>query len=706
MAIQSVFRIPEDLASIDRPIHELDLPDGRWQVALRRDLAEHGPLVLGPLRLSGEVALSTHVTRTAVPPVGAFVGDAGERATAYVSLLVQGEAAGGVDLSHLPGSGGPAIPTPIGEGEDAGSAVAGRTGGAAAATLRWAQHRRISQDLTLRQALTGLLAGLKDPFDPTDPAGLGPGEVLEVARCTSARATHAATWNTAVVRELLATARGGLELGEPARLAASVAGTVSLTMSLAGAFTLTVESGDRGAGWVRLRLTHRRDDLAGADLRLAASALPRGLDGVARALLTRVLRLPPAGADSAPFRRLVDAVAGWVAALAREGATASLGSALNRTRGREALADLQFLLPQRSAEYLAAACRGDLTSALSLAEPSGQSGIALGPCLLSDHLRRHRTFTLSLRLLGQGVQRETGRLAAHRVTRGSDGALWIEGQAAATVNQRTRRELEELAVVFDLCAVAGAAEPERELSAALHRAVTVSRGRRHAAALARQHLAGAVALHRLDGGRAAALARELAAAPLPYTFRLTAAFPPSHARLLFALDQPGLGQARFRAGLWAVYSAAVRALDLEVPTTDPRRPCPMWLLVTEERIAAIRRSPFLAAEPRRLPPLAADGHRFDQGAPARGFWLHLALAHTFVEALVAARRVLRRSEPGAALGRELSALARVAARLRDQAGWLTGASHDARHLMLPLLVGVDDCDLTLTFSRGDLTVTL
>lgn len=685
MPVNLPLRIPEGPALLDRPIRDLLLSDGHWHMELRQDFPAGGAALLGPFRLAGGAAVSVHITRTAVPPVGAFVGDPGERSAAYVSLLVEAHGVTGLEAEHA---------TP-----------AGRAAGTASGEIRWAQHLPVTQERTVRQALATLFGRLKNPFDPADAAQLEAGEVLEVRRDTAAQAALSVTWDAVVLRELVPLGRVRVSLGEPLQVHSGAAAAVTVTMRAAGRLTVTVERGDRGPDWVRVRVRHHHEDVAGSSLRLTASLLPQGLDRVARAVLGQALG---SGGDPVPAEHLGALSSNLVQRVAdriREGAMAAIGAALNRTRGREALADIQFRLPGRTSEYGAAVSHGDLAPAQQAAAGGREAGIALGACLLQQHLRRHRTVTVSLRLLGYSLDREAGRLASLRVTTGADGALWVAGSAAATLSRRTRRQLEDMAILFDLHAAAGQSGADIDLTASLQRTAVVSRGRRAATAAARRHLSAAVGLGRLDLVAAEKLAEELDGQPLPYVFRLTAEFTPRAARRLFALDDPGLGPTLYRARLWAVYSTAVRTLGLTVPAADPRRPCPLWRLVTEERIAAIRRQPFLALEPRRLPPLTLEGFRLDLAA-ARGFWLHLAHAHAFIEAVAATRRLLQRADPAADLGRTISSLATLAGRLRDHAGWLGGEAAEDRHLMLPLLVGADECDLRLSLARGGLDVTV
>lgn len=686
-----VEKVLTELKQLAKPIKDMGLSDGHWLKEVTKDALSKSALKeLATLKLQPKATLSLHLTQRSDPPIDGFEGSALEKESAFASI----EIASTVDATLEQAS-----PTGVLSAEV-------KYGAQANASARYVQHRKTTGEATGAAAIRGLLRTLRNPFDPDSVASLERGEVLQLELGGSAALRATAGWSYGLTRELAGGTLASLGVSTLPLLDVGVKAGLTLTASLSGELRLLVMRSEKGAEKVRVQLHKRSGDMVGVGLKMTAAASVTQLDGFVTELVRKALKPSPELEATDAYKKLLANVADEAKQVVEKGLKAELEAGINRSSSLDALLDLDITLPERADVYRQMLA-GDFTDALDKAVGPGANGVELNACSLKEVVKKLRSLSLHLNLLGFDLTRELKAYSEKTVTRGGDGAIWLSGKAGASLKQKAGEELETAALVFDLVATKLVGEQLQQpptYSARLERSFATANSA-EIRTLLPQHLKGAVALGLLDEEKRQPLEAAFVAEAGTYTFELAIDFPWSCLNRVFCVDRAELGEKGYVAHVWRTFGSALRCLDATVPSTDSKRPCPMSLLLTEDRIATISERPYIALDISDPSPIAAAGYRFDP-PHARIFWLQLGHVYYFVRSLAATRQALLRGTVERELAKQLTSLAHMAAALRDGVGAVKSRSIEAQYLMLALLAGERPGGARITFKRGKLEVTV
>jgi hypothetical protein len=254
-------------------------------------------------------------------------------------------------------------------------------------------------------------------------------------------------------------------------------------------------------------------------------------------------------------------------------------------------------------------------------------------------------------------------------------------------------------VVFDLAATAaaGAGLTRLDVAARIARSLTETRPS-VIPALLHAHLAAARGLGRFDDTGVASVAAGLLAEHGAYTYAFDLAVPPAAAPRVLLLDVEA-GERALRRRAWAAFLAAAKLAEQPLPGPGRRaRLLSACVTPAMTELVVARPGEVLDIVFGRRAPLTRLPRATEVAA-----WLHLLQAHAFIGALLAARAAVRARRDAQSIADDL---ARLAARARDQVGAVAGTTVEAKYLMLAHLAGPKRCTLALTFSRGNVSVTV
>ena len=399
----------------------------------------------------------------------------------------------------------------------------------------------------------------------------------------------------------------------------------------------------------------------------------------------------------------------FIASRVQEGVSAELTAGLNRTRTSEALLELDFAIEDTGLLCIEA-MKGNFTPALERARAPGATGVEIVGGTLREVTRRTSSYyNLRLNLLGFRLRVDFQRFdEVEFETDARTGMLTIAGRGGARLTSETRRRFQELSFLFDAY---GAFEqrgdvvltsPETDFRAHLLRTATYP-GQKRVHPLIRKHLGGARRLGLLDAERATDLAGVLLDdASATYGYELRLSFPPDAIRRMFSLDLAE-SDTRLRIRLWRWIREGCAILD--IPIAHPRGDVPLSETLVDSAIEAVRLGgPFLPGGrvPDAIRALEVDDRHFAEGA-SRQIWFYLRDAHDFVESYLAARRMLRQQVP---LRNATRTLSQIAARAIRGVGALDLQPFDAKYLVFALAEGLREVEISMTFRRGNIDVTL
>jgi len=389
---------------------------------------------------------------------------------------------------------------------------------------------------------------------------------------------------------------------------------------------------------------------------------------------------------------------------AEQGMQAELSLGVNRSRTKEALVVLDFDLDNEpAADACLKAMKGNFNPGLLRANGPGAHGVELVSGALKDTLRRSRSFSLQLNLLGLELGKTVKSWDELTVeTDLGDDSVYIVGQAATELYSSVGRRIQELSFVFDLYGGAQRRdddklylEPGAGFSATIHRRSEFARLNR-IRKLVPSHLNAARQLKPLEADAAAALEQRLLAEDGSYSFTLDLSFPPEALRHAFLVDQPQLKDAEVRQLLWGKFKTALEMFDLTVQ--DGRKHHLLSALITDKGIAQVQSTPDAF---KKFPAPVVDGGRLSAG-PTFEVWGYVRSGYDFIEGCVKARRALLSDKPAKKVNKALRDMSRRAA----SAPGTFSNRIDAKYLSLALVEGPVLSSVTITLARGAVSVTL
>ena len=425
---------------------------------------------------------------------------------------------------------------------------------------------------------------------------------------------------------------------------------------------------------------------------------------------------------TAPLDRLASSVEEWldgyrqarqkalehVIERAKQGITAELSAGINRARTTEALLELDFVLETAGLLCLEA-MKGNFAPALERAQAPGATGVEIVTGLLKSSTKTDRFYSLRLNFFGFTASVDFRRW--NEVTVEEDvaaGTLSISGRSGAQITAETNRRVNELSFIFD---VYGGFERrgdeilttvDTNYKAALSRSATF-RDTARIRPLMRWHVEGARRLGLIGQERSDELIDALhgnSARSYDYTMRL--AFPPSSFGRMFSLDLP-VSDGTLRIRLWRLMREAVAALD--IPIAHVHGPVPLSETILESTIEAVQLNPIIGPGGRL--PAAFRGLRFEnrlfQEGAQRQIFFYQRNAHFFIEAYLRARRHLLE---GDRLQDVTKTLAGITADSVRGVGAIDLKPFDAKYLVFALAEGMREVEISMSFHRGSVDVTI
>ena len=412
------------------------------------------------------------------------------------------------------------------------------------------------------------------------------------------------------------------------------------------------------------------------------------------------------------YRQARQKAAEFVKERAREGITAELKAGFNRTRTSEALLELDFVL--ESAGLLCIeTMKGNFKPALERALTPGATGVEIAGGTLKETSKKTRFYNLKLNLFGFRAKVDFESWSQVQVTTDvRTGALSISGEAGAKLTADTNRHFNELSFLFDAY---GAFEQrgdtilttsETDFRATLLRSTELRKAPHFRPAM-RRHLRGARLLGLLDREREAELIELLFSdTASTYDYELGMAFPATAVERMFALDRPD-GDKQLRAKLWQWMRQASDILDviLEHGGAGNVQDARLSHMYVESAIDFVRKKPMLLpgnAVPQAIRAIRPGGHSLQIGAYRRA-WAYLRNAHFFIEGYLKTRHYLRSQVP---LQQATDALSKIAGKAITGAGAISLQPFDAKYLVFALAEGLREVELSMTFRRGQVDVTI
>lgn len=389
---------------------------------------------------------------------------------------------------------------------------------------------------------------------------------------------------------------------------------------------------------------------------------------------------------------------------AEQGVQAELSVGVNRSRTKEALIELDFDLDNRGAAGdCLAAMKGNFTPGLLRANGQGAHGVELVSGALKNTLKRSRSFSLKLNLLGLKLGKTVKSWDELTVeTDLGDDSVYLVGQSATELHMNVGQRIQELSFVFDFYGGAQRRDddklylaPDAGFTATIHRRSEYAKVNRIRALLPK-HVRAARQLKAMDPAAAEVLEKQLLDQKGSYQFTLDFSFPPKAMRAAFLLDQPKLKNRDAERILWEKYLEALDMFDQTIQVG--RKHYLLSALVTEKGVAQVRSMPDAF---RKFPTPVVDGSRLPEG-PARAVWFYIRSGYDFIRGYAKARRALLSDRPAKKVNKALRNMSRSAA----SAPGSFADRVDAKFLSLALVEGPDLATVTITLARGDVSVTL
>jgi hypothetical protein len=393
-----------------------------------------------------------------------------------------------------------------------------------------------------------------------------------------------------------------------------------------------------------------------------------------------------------------------VVARAQQGITAELTAGINRTRTSETLLELDFVL-NTAGLLCIEAMKGNFAPALERARTPGATGVEIVSGTLKEHTKKERFYSLRLNFFGFSTKVDFQRWNQVDVeTDARTGVMTVSGEAGASLTAETNRRLNELSFLFDAY---GAFEqqgdtifttPETSFRATLTRSAEVRKASLFRDLIPR-HLAGARQLRLIGEEREGELAEELLGNPASvYRYDLQLSFPPSSIERMFGLDLAESTK-QLRPRVWEWMRQATTILDLPIP--HPNGVAPLSATFIEKAIDAAQKQPLVEV-PDEVLALRFENRRFQEGA-SRMIWAYLRNAHFFVEAYLKARQHLQEEAP---LEKATKTLSKIAAKAITGPGAIDIVPFDAKYLVFVLAEGLREVEISMTFQRGSVDVTI
>lgn len=676
---------------IQGPLKDMNLPNGRFERDLTKDLKSTRPLgAIGSLTLSGSLGIAAHITKTNTPPLSSFDGDPNQKELAYSSIEVQATA--GAKL----GGSLPAGQTVIGYGVESNAKV------------KWAQHLRFSQQGSAFQAFSDLAEGLRNPYEPTDVVQLRDYEVSQVEYSGSAGLRADAGWNYGLFREIPLDGGnlGDLQPKQPIGVSVGVKAGITVTVGIQGNLRIVVQKSPRGAGWLRVKLQKKSEDFVGAGLTLQTAASLTQVDEWAAAYVKKVLDPSAATEASVAYQQALKIIKDKVADQALTGLRAEFKAAINRTHSTDSLLDLDLQVAICPETYRKALL-GEFTEALEKARAGGAQGVELNACSLKDTVRKDRVLSLHLNLFGFNLARDLKSWNEKTVQQDTSGAIWLSGQAGASLVQKFQKDLEGISFLFDLHAIASNSGSSRNAalegySATLNRTMTLSSDDDINEVMP-QHVRGAVLLGLVPDEQARQIQANLANQPGAYTFSLSLQCPEQAVRRLFLLDAPGADSKYYESSLWNHLQQAAERLDVPIPSTHSNRPCLMSSLINPVNIHTIKVHPDMGTSPDQWNNVALPKGCNLASPGLVLFWGYMAQAYLLIEQLGIVRDAVLRNVSYDQVAKELVRLTRS---MNNQIGALHGQSFEAKFLLPALMAGPEFSEIHSTFKRGSIEIAI
>ncbi|MEM7582090.1 MAG: hypothetical protein AAF560_01805 [Acidobacteriota bacterium] len=389
---------------------------------------------------------------------------------------------------------------------------------------------------------------------------------------------------------------------------------------------------------------------------------------------------------------------------AREGVTAELAAGINRSRTSEALLELDFELATTPA-LLVEAIKGNFTPAIERAQSPGATGVEIAAGSLKQITKSSRFFNLRFNFFGFTTRVDFQRFNDVTFdTNPKTGIVTITGQSGAALLGETQRQLQEISFLVD---VYGAIDqsgdrlltsPRTNFRATLDRSGVIHRPQLIEATLPR-HLRGARRLGLIGDQRELEIRQALLGAEGDYSYELLLAFPPSAIPRMFSLDLAD-STPQLRQRLWGWMRQALDALDYPVP--HPKGVVPLSSFINSEVIPRVEDRPVASGWRELSEFRGIDQLRFEEGA-YRMAWAYLLNARAFISAYLETRNSLR---SGQRLHEVQKHLVGLSSKTVKGVGSFTTRPFDAKYLVFALAEGLKEVDITLTFRRGEVDLTI
>jgi hypothetical protein len=384
---------------------------------------------------------------------------------------------------------------------------------------------------------------------------------------------------------------------------------------------------------------------------------------------------------------------------AEQGVQAELSLGVNRSSTKEALVVLEFDLDNSGAAAdCLAAMKGNFNPGLLRANGPGAHGVELVEGALKDTIKHTRNFSLKLNLFGLKLGKSVKSWKELTVkTDLTDDSVSLVGQAATKLYSSVGKRIQELSFVFDVCGAALRRDdgklilaPDAGFTATVHRRSEFAKLNR-IRKLVPQHLSAAQELGAMEPATADLLASRLLDQKGSYSFTLDFSFPTKALRRAFRLDRRDLRKRGYEQLLWDTYLKALNMFDQTIQVGQKHHL--VSALVTKELLAKVWSTPDDVKVFDRL--------RMPKG-PSRELWFYVRSGYDFVRACADARSVLLSNSPAKKVNAALRKMSRKAAGSPGTFGDLI----DAKYLSLALVEGPKLSSVTMTLTRGKVSVTL